>query len=59
MKKCVFDLPEPENLGYVDSKYGLKADPAKCKAIQQWPQPTNLGELQSFLGMVNLLGCSV
>ena len=53
MKKCAFNLLELEYLGHVVSKDGLKADPAKYKAIQEWPQPTNLGELQSFFGMAN------
>ena len=53
MKKYAFGLPELEYLGHIVSKDGLKADPAKCKAIQEWPQPTNLGELQFFLGMAN------
>ena len=53
MKKCAFSLPELEYLGHIVSKDGLKADPAKYKAIQEWPQPTNLGELQSFLSMAN------
>ena len=53
MKKYAFGLPELECLGHVISKNGLKATPAKYKAIQKWPQPTNLGELQSFLSMIN------
>ena len=53
MKKCAFGLPELEYLGHVVSKDGLKADPVKCKAIKEWPLPTNLGELQSFLGIAN------
>ena len=53
MKKYAFGLPKLEYLGHFVSKYGLKSDPAKCKAIQEWPLPTNLGELQSFLGMAN------
>ena len=53
MKKYAFGLPQLEYLGHVVSKDGLKANPSKCKAIQEWLQPTNLGELQSFLGMAN------
>ena len=53
MEKCALSLPELEYLGYFVSKDGLKADPAKYKAIQEWPQPTNLRELQSFLGIAN------
>ena len=45
-----FDPPGLECLGQVFSKKGLKADPSKYKAIQEWPQPTNL---QYFLGMAN------
>ena len=53
MKKRAFSLLELEYLGHVVSKDGLKADPAKIKAIQEWPLPTSLGEFQSFLGMAN------
>ena len=53
MKKSAFGLLELKYLGDVVSKDGLKADPTKYKAIQEWPQPINLGELQSFLGMAN------
>ena len=53
MKKCAFGLLDLEYLGHVFSKDGLKADPSKFKAIQDWPHPTNLGELQSFLGIAN------
>ena len=53
MKKYAFSLPEHEYLGHIINIDGLKADPAKCKAIQEWPLPTNLRELQFFLGMVN------
>ena len=52
-KKYAFGLPELEYLGHIVSKDGLKADPSKCKAIQEWPQPTKLGELQSFLSIIN------
>ena len=53
MKKYAFDLAELEYLGHVVSKVGLKAEPAKYKAIQELPLPTNLEELQSVLGMAN------
>ena len=53
MKKYAFGLPELEYLGHIISKDGLKADPTKCKAIQEWPQPTNLGKLQFFLSMAS------
>jgi hypothetical protein len=40
-------------LGHVISKDGIKVDPAKTKAIEQWPAPNNLPQLRSFLGMAN------
>ena len=53
MKKYAFGLPGLEYLGHFISKDGLKSDPAKYKAIHEWTQPSNLGELQFFLSMVN------
>ena len=53
MKKCAFGLLELEYLGHIVSQDSLKADPAKFKAIQEWALPTNLAELQYFLGIAN------
>ena len=53
MTKCAFGLHELEYLVHIISKDGLKANPAKCKAIQEWPLPTSLRQLQFFLDMAN------
>ena len=37
------------------TKEGLQMDANKWKVIQDWPQPTNIKELQSILGLVNHL----
>ena len=37
-------------LGHVVSKEGIKVDPQKVKAIMDWPRPTNVTEVRSFLG---------
>ena len=37
------------------TKDGLKPDPHKVDVIQQWPTPTCVAELQSFLGSVKYL----
>ena len=50
IKKCAFGLPKLEYLVHFVSKDGLKADPAKCHS---GVAITNLGELQSFLGIAN------
>ena len=52
-KNYTFGLLKLEYLDHVMFKDGLKADHTKCKAIQEWSQPTNVKELQSFLGMAN------
>ena len=53
MKKYAFGLPECKYVGHVISKDGLETDSKKCKAIQEWPLPTNLAELHYFLDMAN------
>lgn len=47
---------EVKYLGHIFSKDGVKVDPTKVQAINQMPPPTNLTELQRFMGMVNYLG---
>ncbi len=50
LEKCEFDKSETTFLGYVISKDGLKMDKEKVKAILDWPAPTNVKEVQSFIG---------
>lgn len=40
-------------LGHVVSKEGIKDDPQKVKAITEWPRPTNVAEIRSFLGLTS------
>jgi len=44
-------LEEVAFLGHVVSKEGIKVDPQKIKAINEWPRPTNVTEVRSFLGL--------
>ena len=30
---------------------GIQVDPSKVAAVQEWKRPTNVGEIQSFLGL--------
>ena len=40
-----------EHLGHlVVAGKGVKADPDKIKVVQEWPKPTTVSELRSFLG---------
>ena len=50
--KCETEKDSLEFLGYVISKDGLKASQNKVKAMVEAPEPTNLTELRSFIGMV-------
>ena len=38
-------------VGYIVSSDGIKADPTKIEAISEFPAPTNITELRSFMGM--------
>jgi len=40
-------------LGEVCTKEGVAVDPTKIEAIKNWPQPTNVKELRSFLGLAD------
>ena len=42
--------------GYKINTEGIEADQSKVKAIQEYPEPKNITELRSFLGLVNQLG---
>src|SRR4051812_18327018 len=51
--KCEFFKTTVEYLGHVISAQGIATNPKKVETIKAWPAPTNLKELQSFLGMCN------
>jgi hypothetical protein len=40
-------------LGYIVDRHGVHVDPAKIQVIHDWPAPSTLTELQSFLGLAN------
>jgi len=45
-------LTEVTFLGHVITKEGIKVDPQKINAVVEWPRPTNMTEVRSFLGLV-------
>jgi hypothetical protein len=53
LSKCEFHKDSVSFLGYIVSKDGLAPDPKKVKAIKEWPEPTNVKEIQSFNGLMN------
>ncbi|XP_074326608.1 putative mitochondrial protein AtMg00860 [Apium graveolens] len=49
--KCEFWLEEVAFLGHIVSGRGVELDPAKVEAITNWPRPSNVTEVRSFLGL--------
>jgi hypothetical protein len=52
-EKCVFHAKEVEFLGYILTQDGIKMDPAKVKAVLDWPIPKIVIEIQEFMGFAN------
>ena len=53
--KCIFDAEEIPFLGCFIGKCGLRADPAKFKAIVDWPIPRSQKDLRKWIGLANYL----
>jgi len=51
LKKCEFWLERVQFLGHIVTKDGISVDPAKVEAIVNWPRPTNVSKVRSFLGI--------
>lgn len=54
--KFKFAQTEVKFVGHIIGINGIKVDPAKIKAITDFPCPTSLTELRSFLGLANQFG---
>lgn len=52
-EKSEFNSQTVTFLGYVLAGGQVKTDPAKVKAVTEWPEPTTRKQLQSFLGFAN------
>src|SRR5258705_8881868 len=52
-EKCKFEQKEVKYLGLVISKDHVAMDPTKVHRVMEWPTPTKVKEVQSFLGFVN------
>ncbi|THH03721.1 hypothetical protein EW145_g6058 [Phellinidium pouzarii] len=54
-QKCEFETQTVKYLGHIIGNGEVRMDLKKTLAIRDWPKPTNLKELQQFLGLVNSL----
>src|SRR5258708_31248759 len=52
-EKCKFEQKEVEYLGLVISKDHVAMDLMKVHGVTEWPTPTKVKEVQSFLRFVN------
>ena len=51
LHKCYFAENAIEFLGHIISKNKIAMDPAKIQAVQDWPTPTTVKQVRSFLGL--------
>lgn len=52
-EKSHFHQKEVEFLGHIISHNEIRMDPKKIAAVRDWKRPTNLKEVQAFLGFAN------
>ena len=52
--KCEFEVQSTKYLGFiVEARKGLRMDPEKVKAIEEWEAPTSVKGVRGFLGFAN------
>ena len=49
--KCQLFRDEVPYLGHIISAEGVATDPEKVKAVEEWPTPATVKQLQAFLGL--------
>ena len=52
-KKCKFAYRELIFVGHLVRKGTIRPDPAKLEAVSKFPEPKNLSQLKSFMGLAN------
>lgn len=54
LSKCSFMSTDIAFLGFYINQFGITVDPSKISAIQNWPTPTSVRDIQCFLGLASL-----
>ncbi len=49
-KKCKLLQTKVKYLGHIVSKDGVETDPDKVKAVKEWPRPSCVKDIRSFIG---------
>ena len=52
-KKCEFEKTKIEYLGMIIEEGRISMDPIKLAGIREWPTPTTVKQIRSFLGFGN------
>ena len=55
LSKCQFSTQEVEFLGFIVNVDGVKMDPSRVQAIQEWPRPKSYHDIQVFPGLRQFL----
>jgi len=53
LDKCVFDVTKVEYLGLIIKENKIAMEPTKLAGIADWPAPTTIKQVRSFLGFAN------
>lgn len=53
INKCEFHVTEISYLGLIISTDGIRMDPKKVEAVQNWETPTCIKDVQAFIGFAN------
>ena len=53
LEKCSFKVSEVEYLGMIVKPGSLAMDPVKVAGIADWPTPSTVKDIRSFLGFAN------
>ncbi|KAL6417111.1 hypothetical protein ACFW04_014674 [Cataglyphis niger] len=52
-EKCKFCVDQLKYLGHVVDRKGIRTDPEKVSAIENWPEPHTVKQIRQFLGMAS------
>ena len=55
LKMCTFNVKVRKFLGFILTRLGKKANPAKCQAIINMKSPMNVREVQALSGRLTIL----
>jgi hypothetical protein len=52
-EKCIWEAPRVDYLGLILERGITRMDPAKVKGVANWPTPSSVKQVRSFLGFCN------